>query len=289
MKNIVFPFAVFLVLVLGFQNCGYFSTSGVFVASSCGGNDADLLPAFQATYHQFFLNNSCNSCHTPGGQKGDSAFAGPDAFAALGVFRRLGPDAIQNKLAGGHQGYSYNNLKPDLDAAREGYQAAGGGGFCADGVNTTGGVRKLFFENTAMQDLEGNNYFPLMVDKLDTFEIATYDLGEPPFEPQFPGVIVTMEISVRYADSVEVPRRPTGYVVQNIRMKSETSRMHIKGINVLLNGDNHQVTTFQNADYVVLPGGAETTISGTGSANFFLDTFSNNDLWQIQFNEIQEQ
>jgi|GEM_PF-4419656 len=283
MKQLIFYLAISIFLMVGYQNCsGYFSGGGAFSESSdCGASPAQMAPTFASTYQPFFSANTCNSCHIPGGIQSGSPFAGPDALAAVTAFDRIGgPTAVDGKLAAGHQGFNYETLKPELDAAKNIWDSQGFG-VCESGLFTTTEERINFFE--AVADAETGIYkvLPEMVGSPQTL---TFRLDDGTFEPVIEGAYLTVQVAIE----ADADNNPSYYTVQNILISSPEQAIEIEGVTVRLNGTPDSENTWAAANGVVT--GVDTPLNGANSQILILkspgDPYTRTDAWSISFKSI---
>lgn len=268
--------------MLCFQNCqGYFSTGGVFVQSKgCTASPAEMEPAYRSTYLPIFFKYSCTECHAPGGEKSDSAFANPDAFSGLTIFRNIGgPIAVEEKLSAGHQSYNFQTMKAELDEAKNAWFGAGFGE-CPSGFYTTSEKRANFFEPIADP---ATGKFKVDPAAINVPQTIVWELDDETFNPAIPGATVSLQI-----EAVPGPEDfPSHYVVKNILFNSD-STLEIEGVRVLLNGSTYSQNTWAAAKGFVV--GDNAPLEGAGSQMTIFkggdELYSRTDSWSISFSSV---
>lgn len=298
-KSFLFiPLTIFT--LLGFQNCGYFSTGvSSYSASSLCFNNLDLLPSFEKGHHKFFLENSCNNCHTPGG-KGSGSFAQDNTSSAFSEFNLRGPERFRQKLSGGHQGYNFTDIEPQLkeaeDILTEGISKLN----CSkdSGELKTSEKSLVFFEDQLtfgkkriLVETDGSGV-TAPSSQFNKIQTIIFPLDDQTFSPSISGAELSIEVEIFYEEDFFYP---THYLVRAPSIKSPNKNLHIKGLTILLNNKTYLVTTYQGIDIEISPSDAFIALDPGGAAAVFLkdesdpdDIYDNTDTWSVQFESIEQ-
>ena len=272
-----------LAVLIGFQNCGYFSTGGVFntgLSSSCGGGvGPNTLPVFQSSFYPLFNANSCNGCHYSGGVMSTTPLADSDPSTAMFAFDKVGLDGVKRKLEGGHQGITLANIQAEFSSAEAEWVAAVGGGNCPSGDQSTSQTVTFFEATPDPNDPDGRS--AVLPEYQGIAATLVFDLSEPPYN--LPGVEFSIDVLVE----VDGNNLPIGYSVSNPAIKTGPQTYQVTKVEVYLNNDNFGNTIFDGVDQLVR---SDDTFRGLdpGTAIFVKDgePYSNQDEWSIAIGEV---
>lgn len=248
-------------------NCGASHSSQAVGIYSLDCLQNKMYTTYENGFWNYLRANGCAGCHSSEGLAGVPHFADGNLNKALRAFIPLGPQKIKAKLSIGHQSYNYTNMKGSIDQLATDWSVKQSASSCEDG-QITSAQSVLFFEPGAT-GTQG-----AVKSSMLTPQVVEWDLGH-----RVNGAKISAEISVQVEGGF-----PKGYLVKNLKLVSPHSKVRIKNIVVLLNGDDHFNTTFKIIDATVPAGSTYVAISSNGAAAFFekqAGLYTNADEWKL--------